>query len=64
MRHTELWARLDMALGQSYSRHWAKQHAITELGSRTVEEALDSGEDPKVVWAAVWRVLGLPASDR
>lgn len=64
MTHTEFWVRLDTALGKAYSRHWAKQHAITELGSRTVVEALDAGETPKRVWAAVWRALDLPASER
>ena len=31
------------------------------LGGRTAVEALDAGIPPKQVWAAVWRVLELPA---
>ena len=64
MKYTEFWSRMDDALGSSYSRVWADQHTITELGSRTVNEALAAGETPKAVWRAVWADLGLPASDR
>lgn len=64
MKHTEFWARMDEALGDSYARFWAEQQVIAELGSRTVVEALDAGEPPKAVWRAVWGVLGLPARDR
>jgi hypothetical protein len=64
MRHTEFWERMDQALGPAYARSWAEQHAITELGSRTVAEALAEGEPPKRVWLAVWRTLGLPPRDR
>lgn len=64
MRHTEFWVRMEAALGPAYARAWAGQFVIGELGERTAQEALDAGEPPKVVWAAVWRSLGLPASDR
>ena len=60
MRHTEFWARMEEALGDGYARPWAQMTVIGELGSRTVDEALPAGTDPKVVWAAVWRVLELP----
>ncbi|MCW2834043.1 MAG: hypothetical protein JWN68_1996 [Nocardioides sp.] len=64
MRHTEFWARLDEALGRARSRTWAELFVLTELGNRTTVEALDAGVAPKEVWAAVWRVLELPASER
>ncbi|MEO5853637.1 MAG: DUF3046 domain-containing protein [Nocardioides sp.] len=64
MGHTEFWARLDHALGLAYSRSWARQFAISELGSRTAMEALDAGVPPKEVWAAVWRALDLPPNQR
>ena len=64
MRHTEFWARMDSALGASYARSWAHTFAISELGSRTVEEAFAEGFSPKQVWAAVWRTLDLPFSER
>ena len=64
MRHTEFWSRMESALGTTYARSWAHQFVLAELGERTVAEALDAGEPPKTVWAAVWRALGLPASER
>jgi hypothetical protein len=64
MRHTEFWARMEHALGSTYARTWASEHVIADLGGRTAAEALDAGESPKRVWLAVWRTLGLPASER
>jgi hypothetical protein len=31
----------------------AADHVFSALGGRTVDQALDAGEDPKVVWFAV-----------
>ncbi len=64
MRHTELWARMEAALGAGYARHWASQTVLRDLDGRTPVEALDAGESPKEVWAAVWRALELPPVDR
>ncbi|HEX6246457.1 MAG TPA: DUF3046 domain-containing protein [Nocardioidaceae bacterium] len=64
MRHTEFWARMEHALGAGYARTWSREHVLADLGGRTVSEALDEGETPKRVWHAVWRTLGLPASER
>jgi DUF3046 family protein len=64
MRHTEFWARMEHALGPAYARTWAEQQVMATLGGRTVVEALESGEHPKAVWAAVWERLELPASQR
>ena len=64
MRHTEFWAHMDAALGPAYSHAWADQQVLAELGGRTVAEALDAGESPKVVWRAVWQRLELPERDR
>ena len=64
MRHTELWARLEAALGSGYYRHWASSQALTALDGRTVTEALAAGLSTKAVWAAVREALDLPASER
>jgi hypothetical protein len=64
VRHTEFWARLDHHLGPAYSRTWAEQQVIGDLDHRTTIEALRAGVPPKEVWAAVWRTLELPASER
>ena len=52
------------ALGPAYARTWAEQQVISDLGDRTVTEALDAGEPPKQVWRAVWERLELPAVER
>lgn len=64
MRHTELWDRLELALGPAYARFWAGQHVLGSLEHRTVDQALAAGVAPKTVWRAVWRDLELPASER
>jgi hypothetical protein len=56
--------RMEDALGPTYHRAWASQFVMAELGGRTAQEALDAGVPPKQVWAAVWRALELPASER
>jgi hypothetical protein len=55
---------MEAALGAAYARAWAGQFVIDELGSRTAQEALDDGVPPKAVWAAVWRALELPSTQR
>lgn len=64
MRHTEFWMRMEHALGPAYARSWADQYVLRDLDGRTVLEALDAGEQPKVVWRAVWAALELPARER
>ena len=64
MRHTEFWERMEAALGPAYARAWAEQYVMSQLGGRTVREALDAGVPPKEVWRAVWEALELPPVDR
>ncbi len=64
MRHTEFWSRLEHALGTGYYRVWASQIVMADLDRRTAQEALDAGVPPKQVWAAVWRTLDLPDTER
>ena len=55
---------MEHALGPTYARPWAHSHVLRSLDGRTVEESLAAGEDPKLVWRAVWAELELPARDR
>lgn len=55
---------MERALGPGYARTWAREHVITALGDRTVQQALDAGEEPKAVWRSVWETLRLPARER
>lgn len=60
MWRTEFWARMSDALGATYARSWAADHVLATLGGRSVDEALASGMDAKVVWRAVHGELDLP----
>ena len=64
MKETELWQRLEAALGSGYYRVWATEFNLAELGNRTVREALAEGMPSKAIWRAVWSALELPARDR
>ena len=64
VRHTELWARLEAALGSDYYRHWASTQVLAGLDGRTVTEALAAGASAKQVWAEVRTALDLPLSER
>ncbi|HNM96960.1 MAG TPA: DUF3046 domain-containing protein [Marmoricola sp.] len=64
MRHTEFWNRMEAHFGAGYAQVWADRHVLAELGGRTVAEALTAGEQPKLVWRAVWAHERLPARDR
>lgn len=64
MRHSEFWDRLDRQLGRGYARVWADTQVLRGLGGRTPNEALDAGEEPKIVWRAVHAALELPARER
>ncbi|MDR0417773.1 MAG: DUF3046 domain-containing protein [Propionibacteriaceae bacterium] len=59
MRETELWSRLEAALGSGYAHAWAEQVVLSEIGGRTVQEALAAGVPCKGIWRAVWRQLEL-----
>lgn len=64
MRLTDLWERLEAALGAGYARSWATDFHVPELGGLTVEQALAQGEDAQVIWRAVHQTLELDAKYR
>lgn len=64
MKETELWVRMDTHLGRGYSRVWAAEHNLADLGGRTVAEAVTAGYSYKEIWRAVWVALELPARER
>lgn len=64
MREAELWRRLETTLGRVYAQAWAGQVVLSEIGGRTVIEALAAGVDRKQIWRAVWSKLELPVRDR
>jgi hypothetical protein len=64
VRLTEFWRRMELHLGAAYADSWALDQVLAGLSWRTVHQALDAGEDPKLVWRAVCDALRLPASER
>ncbi|MCL7457258.1 DUF3046 domain-containing protein [Micromonospora echinofusca] len=53
MRLTDFWSRLEEAFGPGYAASIARDQVLAQLGGRTVEQALASGEQTHVVWRAV-----------
>jgi hypothetical protein len=60
VRLTEFWARMREQFGDVYAESLAKDYVLSNLGGRTVNEALADGEDPKVVWRAVCDTFNVP----
>lgn len=55
---------MDRHLGKDYARVWADQIVLSDLGNRTVEEALHDAVPFKEIWRAVWKFLELPDRER
>ncbi|GHG32844.1 DUF3046 domain-containing protein [Streptomyces zaomyceticus] len=64
MRLTIFWERMEDHFGVSYAESFARDHVMTELGGRTVREALDAGWEAKDVWRAVCAAVDVPADKR
>ena len=64
MRLTEFWVRMKEQFGDVYAESLAKDYVLSNLGGRTVNEALADGEDAKVVWRAVCDTFNVPDSLR
>lgn len=64
MRLTDFWERMDRRFGAVYAASYASDMVLAELGSRTVRQALDEGDDPKLVWRAVCEATLAPAAER
>lgn len=60
MRQTEFWERMRAQFGAAYADSVAKDHVLSALGSRTVNQALADGEDIKTVWRAVCEAFKVP----
>ncbi|MGD0374057.1 MAG: DUF3046 domain-containing protein [Streptosporangiaceae bacterium] len=60
MQLTTFWERMRAQFGDAYAYSVAKDHVLTILGGRTVDQALADGEDAKVVWRAVCETFDIP----
>ncbi|MFI6346257.1 DUF3046 domain-containing protein [Streptomyces sp. NPDC050560] len=64
MRLTVFWQRMVDHFGPAYADSFARDHVMTQLGGRTVHEALDAGWDAKDVWRVVCDTMGVPPERR
>jgi hypothetical protein len=64
VRYTDFWERMERHLGEAYAHSYARDHVLSALGGRTVEQALADGEDATTVWRAVVAALELPTRYR
>jgi hypothetical protein len=64
MRLTDFWARMERRFGAAYAASYAADQVLSTLGGRTVQQALDDGDDAKLVWRAVCDATAAPASER
>ena len=60
VRLTEFWRRMDEQFGQVYAQSVAKDFVLAGLGDRTINQALEDGEDVKVIWRAVFAAFNVP----
>lgn len=63
MRLTEFWRRMDETFGP-HAESLAVDHVFSELGNRTVRQALADGDSTKDVWRAVCEGMEVPSSKR
>jgi hypothetical protein len=50
---SDLRERITLSFGQTWAPSFSSDIAISELGSKTVNEALNAGFEPDVIWKAV-----------
>ncbi len=62
VRLTTFWERMRTHFGATYAESVAKDYVLAGLGSRTVNQALADGADPKDVWRAVCEAF--PVAER
>ena len=53
MRLTDFWDRLEQTFGSAYAASVAHDQVLTQLGGRTINQALAAGEEADIVWRAV-----------
>jgi hypothetical protein len=64
VRLTDFWWRMEDHFGASYATSVARDQVIGPLGGRSINEALEAGENPKQVWLAVCEHFEIPVAQR
>jgi hypothetical protein len=55
MRISDLRERITLSFGDDWAPSFSADIALSELGSKSVNEALIAGFEPDVIWKAVCR---------
>ncbi len=63
MRLTEFWFRMDRRFGPVYAGSYAADQVLSTLAGRTVAQALEDGDDVKLIWRAVCDAVGAAGSE-
>jgi hypothetical protein len=53
VRLTDFWQRLEQVFGAAYAGSVANDQVLSQLGGRTINEALAGGAETAEVWRAV-----------
>lgn len=64
MRLTVFWQRMADHFGEGYADTFARDHVMSDLGGRTVHEALDAGWEAKDVWRVVCATMNVSIENR
>jgi hypothetical protein len=55
---------MERRFGSAYAESYARDMVLSQLGGRTVREALDDGDEVQQVWRAVCAATEVEPSDR
>jgi hypothetical protein len=57
VRLTDFWQRMGDQFGPTYAESFARDFVLSELGGRTIREAIEQGDEVVAVWRAVCRTV-------
>ena len=60
VRLTDFWSRMRQQFGEAYVDAFSRSYVFSDLGGRTVHEALSAGVDVRQVWQAVCASFDVP----
>lgn len=60
VRLTDFWSRMRQQFGEAYVDAFSRSYVFSDLGGRTVHEALAAGIDTRQVWQAVCASFDVP----
>lgn len=64
MRYSQFRQLMAEEFGAARAAAISRDHVLTDLGGRTVEQALESGIDAREVWRAVCNAYDVPSARR